>query len=314
MSLRELRTFVAIADAGGVARAAVKLHLSQPAASRQLHSLEAELGVALFDRIGRRLHLSSAGEDLLPRCRRVLLELDSVGEHARLLHKGEGGVLHVGATPQVIESLLSPFVAGYRARHPGTEVHLVEDGGARLPRRLERSDVQLAVLPEGDEALERRPLYPMHLVAVVASGHRLHRRRTAELSELADEALLLLGRDFASRAWFDAVCEVARLKPRVSFESAVPQTLLTLARDGHGVALVPSPVALPRVGLHALPLVHRGASVGRWAVLAWDPRRVLARHAVTFVDELTAQVRRDYPGRELVRRAPPLPGPKAVSA
>ena len=181
---------------------------------------------------------------------------------------------------------MSPVIG---QRHPGTEVQLVEDGGARLPRRLERSDVQLAVLPEGEEAFECRPLYPMHLIAVVASGHRLHRRATVELSELADEALLLLGREFASRAWFDAGVRW-RDQAASAAESAVPQTLLALARDGHGVALVPSPVAVPRVGLHGLPLSHRGASVGRWAVLAWDPRRVLARHAATFVDELAAHV------------------------
>jgi len=69
MDLHQLRTFVAIADAGGVARAAARLNLSQPAASRQIQVLEAELGVLLFDRIGRRVRLTSAGEDLLRRGR-----------------------------------------------------------------------------------------------------------------------------------------------------------------------------------------------------------------------------------------------------
>ena len=150
MSLRQLRTFVAVVDAGGVARAAARLHLSQPAASRQIHALESDLGVTLFDRVGRRVQLTPEAEDLLPRCRRVLLEFESLGERARMLRKGEGGVLRIGATPQVIEGLLSPFLQRYRQRHPGTEVHLIEDGGVRLPRRLERSDVQLAVMPENE--------------------------------------------------------------------------------------------------------------------------------------------------------------------
>jgi DNA-binding transcriptional LysR family regulator len=64
MNLRQLRTFIAIADAGGVARAAARLHLSQPATSRQIAALEADLGVPLFDRIGRRVQLTSEGEDL----------------------------------------------------------------------------------------------------------------------------------------------------------------------------------------------------------------------------------------------------------
>ena len=72
MNLRHLQTFVAVADAGGLARAAVRINLSQPAASRQILALEAELGVALFDRIGRRIHLTSEGQDLLERGRRLL--------------------------------------------------------------------------------------------------------------------------------------------------------------------------------------------------------------------------------------------------
>ena len=74
MNLRQLQTLITIADAGGFARASGRLHLSQPAASRQIQALEAELGVRLFDRIGRRLQLTSEGEDILRRRRRLLQE------------------------------------------------------------------------------------------------------------------------------------------------------------------------------------------------------------------------------------------------
>ncbi len=76
MNLRHLRTFVGIADAGGISRARAGLNLSQPAASRQILALEAELGVRLFDRIGRRIRLSSEGEDLLRQCRRLLMDAE----------------------------------------------------------------------------------------------------------------------------------------------------------------------------------------------------------------------------------------------
>src|SRR6266480_4331624 len=82
-----LRTFVAIVDAGGVHRAAARLHLSQPAVSRQIQQLESDLGVALFDRIGRRLQLTSEGDDLLRRSRRLLAEADSFTERADALKK-----------------------------------------------------------------------------------------------------------------------------------------------------------------------------------------------------------------------------------
>ena len=85
MNLRHLRTFIAIVDAGGVARAANRLHMTQPTASRQVEALETEFGVPLFDRIGRRVRLTSEGEDLLLRGRRLLADADDCLERARSL-------------------------------------------------------------------------------------------------------------------------------------------------------------------------------------------------------------------------------------
>src|SRR5262245_56524612 len=106
MNLRHLRTFVAIADGGGVTPAAARLNMTQPTASRQIDGLENDLGVSLFDRVGRRLQLTSEGEDLLQRSRRLLADADSLGERARALKKGQSGTLRVGATPQAIGKYL----------------------------------------------------------------------------------------------------------------------------------------------------------------------------------------------------------------
>ena len=175
MNLRFLRTFVAIVDNAGFARAAARLNLTQSAASRQIQALEDELGLRLFARIGRSVRLTSEGEDLLERSRRLLSDVEALGERASALKSGEVGVLRVGATPQVIETLLAEFLSRYRKRHPGVEVHLVEDGGARLPRRLERGD-RLAIMPAGDDRFRGRLLYPMHVLAVLPQRHRLSRR------------------------------------------------------------------------------------------------------------------------------------------
>ena len=118
MNLRHLRAFATIADVGGFARAATRLNLSQPALSRQIHALEAEWGVPLFDRIRRRVQLTSEGEELLRRSRSLLAEADSLGERARSLKAGDSGILRIGATPQVIENLLADFLVRYRSRHP----------------------------------------------------------------------------------------------------------------------------------------------------------------------------------------------------
>jgi LysR family transcriptional regulator, cyn operon transcriptional activator len=310
MNLRHLQAFATIVDVGGLARAATRLHLSQPALSRQIQALEADLGVALFDRIGRRVQLTAHGEELLRRGRRLLAEAESLGERARELKSGETGILRLAATPQVIENLLAPFLIQYRRRHPGVEVHLVEDGGARLIGRLERGEVHLSIAPAGTTRFEGRLLYPMHVVAALPAAHRLARRPLLEIAELEDEPLLLPQRGFGSREWFDIACDMAHIRPRVLLESAAPHTLVALAATDYGIAILPSNARVSPDGVRAIPLVHRGASIGRWAHIAWDPRRFLAHYAEHFVNELVAHCRRDFPGRKFIKRAPPLPQPR----
>jgi LysR family cyn operon transcriptional activator len=311
MDLRHLRAFVAILDAGGFARAAARVNLSQPALSRQIRALEAELGVRLFDRIGRRVQLTSEGEDLLDRSRRLLTDAESLGERARALKSGQTGVLRVGATPQAMETVLARFLPRYRRRHRGVDVHLIEDGGARLPTRLERGDVNLALIRAGDARFHWRALAPVYTLAVLPATHRLGRRAVLDLGELTDASLLLPRRDFASRQWFDDACQAAHLRPRVLLESGAPGTLVALAQAGYGIAVVPSNTYIPRRGVRAVPIVRRGTAIGAWVCIAWDPRRFHPPYAEHFVEELVAHSRAAFPGRHLGRRAPRLPSPKS---
>lgn len=310
MDLHQLRTFVAIADAGGVARAAIRLNLSQPAASRQMQVLEAELGVQLFDRIGRRVRLTNEGEDLLWRSRQLLADAQSLRERARALEAGHTGIIKIGATPPMIETVLTGFLAGHRQRHPGVAIHIKEDGGAGLISRLERGDVQLAYVPAGDDRFAGRLLYPVHVMAVMREAHPLYRRGALELSQLANEPLVLLRRGFGSREWFDAACQTANIRPNTLLESSSHNAVVGLAAAGYGIGILPSAVRLPDEGVHAMPLVHRKASIGKWTMLAWDAQRFLAPYVEAFVEELVAHAKRTYPGRNLVRRAPVLRRPK----
>jgi DNA-binding transcriptional LysR family regulator len=310
MNLRQLQTLIIIADAGGFARAAGRLHLSQPAASRQIQALEAEFGVRLFDRVGRRLQLTADGEDIVRRSRRLLQEADSLRDHADALKSGVMGTLRVGASPQNIETVLATFVARFRRRHPGIEVHFVEDGGARVNSRLEHGDVQLVLTTVTNDMFSGRLLYPGYVLAVVAPSHPLSRRPSIEVSDLADVPLLMLQRSFASRGWFDAACHNAEISPPILLESGAPATLIALAANGDGAAIVPSNVSIPRHSIKAIPVTYRRLPIGRWMLIAWDRRRFLPPFALHFVDELVAHTRRDYPGRDLAKRVPALRRPK----
>jgi len=297
VNFRQLRSFIAVVDAGGVHRAAARLHLTQPALSRQIQALEAELGVPLFDRIGRRIHLTAEGEDLLRRGRRLLSEAEAFTARAGALRKGETGVLRVGATPQVLESTLAEFSQQYRRRHPGVDLQLVEDGGTNLPTRLEHGDVLLTLMAVDDDRFNFRLLSPTYGLAVVSGRHSLGRRRTLDVAELADEPLLLLRGGFASRDWIEAAFSVAHLRPRIVMESAAPHTVIRLAASGYGIAIVPSTVQIPRGRVRAIPLMQNGKAIGRWLRVAWDPQRFLAPYAERFVDELVPFCRQIDRGR-----------------
>jgi len=310
MDLRHLRYFAAVAEAGAFSGAAARVGITQPALSRQVHDLETELGVALFERGGRHVRLTAYGEALLPRCRDVLAAAAALGEHARAMRGGQVGILRVCATPQTIQSLVAPFLVRYLKSRPGVEVRLLEEAGLRLPGVVERGDAHLGIgiLPAGPN-LEARPLFAGRVLAVVSRTHRFRRRPSVEVTELRAEPMLLLRRGFGTRDVFDGACRMAGVRPRIALESGDPQSLVALAEANRGVAIVPSTVLFSGRRVHAAPLLDSGRSLGFWGSIFWDARRHLPPYAAAFVEEMAAYTRHTYPGQEYDRRAPPIPRP-----
>jgi len=307
VDLRHLRYFIAVADAGGFSRAAAQLRVSQPALWRQVRQLEQDLGVRLFDRVGRRVRITGQGEDLLAQGRDLLARAESLSDRARASGSGHTGVLRLGATPQMLESLAG-FLARWSRSSPGVSLQLIEDGGTQLEDRLEAGELHLALTRAGDPRFRGRLLFPNRLLAVIPTRHRLARRRTVEVAELVHEALLLLRQGFTSREWFDAACRAVHAHPRGLLESGAPSLLVALAREGLGIAVVPSTVRVPRVRVRPVPILHAGASVGRWVAANWDPRRFLAPYVERFVESLATYASR-HVGHEF-RHAPPIPLPR----
>jgi len=179
----------------------------------------------------------------------------------------------------VIESSLAGFLDRFRERYPGVEVQLVEEGGTNLPGRLERGHILLALMAADDERFDYRLLHLVLGLAVMSKTHKLVRRHTLDVAELADEPLVLLRGGFASRDWFESACSAAHIWPRAVLESAAPQTAIALAGSGYGIAMVPSTVQIPHEYVHAAALMRRGAVPGGWLRVAWDSQRFLASYA-----------------------------------
>ena len=300
MEIRHARTFVAVAELGTVSKAALQLRVAQPALSRQIADLEDELGLKLFDRIGRRLLLTSEGEQLLGDCRNLLTSAGAVGDRARMLRAGESGILRVAASPQHIESVFSQFLPRYAQCFPNVQVKVSEGSGSEILVMLERNEIHLAqnllhsVQPD-TEHYEIQWLEPVELLAASHRGLRLSKRETIDVGDLERHPLLLLDSGFGFRRAFDAACRLAGLKPRVLFESRAPHTLLALAEAGHGVAIVPSALRTHRYALRIFGLTYLGKPLRERLSILWDKRRPLPRYAVAFRDMWVEHVRDVFP-------------------
>jgi DNA-binding transcriptional LysR family regulator len=295
MDFRRLRTFVAVAEQGSVSKAALHLHISQPALSRQLGDLQQELGIRLFDRVGRRIVLTSEGEQLLEDCRILLGLAYSLSERAQLLRRADSGLLRVAASPVQIEAVLSTFLHRYAQRYPKVQVRLVEAVVPDILAMLERGEIHLGILLEtvlGDDRHYGR--YPVPPVELVAASHRslqIARGNTIDINRLAPHPLLLLDTSFALRKTFDAVCRIAKLKPNILIESRVPSNLLALAEAGHGIAIIQSVVPTHRYKLRVVRITQEGKPIREPLAVVWDKRRTLPRYTQDFCELLAAHMR-----------------------
>ncbi len=300
MDFRHVRTFVTVAEQGTVSKAALSLRVAQPALSRQISDLEAELGLRLFDRIRKRLILTGEGERLLAECRNVLSAVDSLSERARLLRRADAGVLKIAATPQMIDGVFSVFLHRFAERYPNVQIKLSEAVGTEPFEKLERGELHLAInflqVSQGEShEFETFPLPPLEFLAVGHESLGLGSGGNIEISSLAAYPLLLLETSFGVRTTFDAACRLAGFKPQIFIESRAPHTLLALAEAGHGVAIVPSVLPTHRYRLRIARVTYRRRPLRGLLTVLWDRRRVLPQYAKDFCGFLDAYMREVFP-------------------
>ncbi len=316
MEMRTVSYFIEVAEALNFSSAATKLGLSQSAISRQVRMMEDELGLRVFDRVGRKVFLTPAGHDLLQRCYEVRKGMDSLTSRANELASGTQGVIRIGATPQTLESVVARVLPHFMREHPDLAISLVENGSSKLAQAVERGEIDIAVSALGsDRGLKSRTLFPLVALVALPEGHPFARRRSVEVADLADECVLLLRKDFMTRQLFDGACQVAHVSPLVMIESASPHCLLALVRSGLGLAIVPSTVRFEKGHPRVLPLTQKGRQLGLWMHALWDARRYTPPPVTHFIEALVKHTETDYPGKSFrvgsllsnpaARRTPP---------
>lgn len=191
--LRQLRTFLALAEELNFTRAGERLHVGQQAVSKTINQLEAQLGVELVERTTREVRLTAAGQALLEAGRPALAAVDAAFHAAREAGRGLAGTVRIGASPSVGSAERGEAVAALRADAPdlSVSVHEVRPAEVRRALRDRQLDLVLARTVRESVDLETAALRPTPAVLHVPAGHRLAGRGTASLRELDGERLLV---------------------------------------------------------------------------------------------------------------------------
>lgn len=293
MELRHLRYFEAVARHSHVTRAAAELHIAQPALSKQISQLEQELGVALFDRVGRNVRLTEAGEALLPHARAVMAQVEAArAEMAERIGLRKGRAT-VGAPPTVGNQLLPPVLAGFNRRYGGIELRLHEAGVQTLLDLLETglTDVAVVTLPVDDENLTVLPLFSEEMVIAVWRDHPLAGRGEVAFSELAGEPWVLSPENYELREAALMACEQAGFTPRVVLDGGETDTLLRFVASGLGIALVPRLAVQGSSDL--VPLRVSDQKLQRSLGVVWRGDRVASPAARALREFLVEELRKE---------------------
>jgi molybdate transport repressor ModE-like protein len=270
LDVRRLVVLREVATQGSFSAAAQALTYSQSAVSQQIATLEREAGARLVERQGRGIRLTDAGQALVRRADAILTELAAAESDLRLIAGLRGGQVRVSTFASAATSLLPAAVTAFRAAHPGVrvELSLVEETSEAVERlRAGRADLALLAEPLDQPAsgpVETHRLLDDPMLAVLPAGHRLARRRTVRLDDLAAEPWVLGGGPGCSdRAIILRACHAAGFEPRVSVEFPTDDYNATqgMVAAGAGITLLPRlALAVPRDDLAVRPLAGGGLS------------------------------------------------------
>ncbi len=255
MEFHQLRYFTAAAEDLSISRAAERLHVTQPALSRQIAALEASLGVALFDRVKKRIVLTDAGRFFLPKARQIICDAETAAQQAREQFGGATRTLRLGFLSIFLDDLVAPAMREFRQRHPKTRVSLFELPPRAQLDRLRVHELDAAILGNIDDSDRQlfsvRQLSRHKMAAAVPEDHPLAKKKSIKLATLARESWISLT-DTAfpgRRVFLRGICGAAGFEPQIVSEVDSLSLMLGAVAAGDGVALMPE---------HAQKLPHTG--------------------------------------------------------
>jgi DNA-binding transcriptional LysR family regulator len=240
MTLRQLRTFKAVADLGSFSLAARQLRLSQPSVSYQVKELEEALGLPLLDRLSKRIQLTEAGSILYGYARRTLDVLDEAALALEEMRGIKRGNLRVGASTTVGIYLLPAALGAFKKLHPGLVISLEIGTRVSVQEKVLRSELDLAVVGPAlkDSDLAIIPFLSDELVVVAPAGHRLAKKRGLTLKDLGAEPFVMREPASGSRWSLEKAARKAGVKLQVAMELGSNGAIKHAVESGLGLAVL----------------------------------------------------------------------------
>lgn len=271
MELRHLRYFVAAAEAENVSRAAMKLHISQPALSRQIRDLEEDLGFSLFERSAKSVRLTEAGKTFLTEARAVLQRADEAVNTARAIATNGPAELQVGYAPSPMVRIMPRTLRAFQAMFPKVRVRLHDLSTEEMLAGIREGELQIAFLVRPNRGMLRglrfEELAREPMCLAVPPGHPLARLRTATLAQAVRERLVVFSRKEYPEylEYIERLFAMVKAKPAISEEHDSSASLIAAIESGRGVAIVPQSFSCftgPRLKLLALSPAPEPISIG----------------------------------------------------
>ncbi|MCU0763351.1 MAG: LysR substrate-binding domain-containing protein [Hydrogenophaga sp.] len=239
VTFRQLRVFTEVARHLSFARAAEALHLTPPAVTMQVKELEGHVGLPLFERHGRQVALTTAGEYMLVYARKMLATLKDAEDAAARLQRLEGGTLTIGMV-STAKYFLPRLLADFQREHTGVEIRLAVGNRDQLVKMLQGNEVDIAIMgrPPTELATRAEPFAAHPHVFVAPTDHPLLKRGHPSVDSLRPYGFILRERGSGTRAALDLFLERSRLEPRVVMEMTSNETIKQAVMAGMGISFL----------------------------------------------------------------------------
>lgn len=260
MDMRHLQYFLEVAQWKSFTKAAQALYITQPTISKMIKNLEEELGVILFDRIGKRIELTDAGTVLLTQAQHMVKAFDEMTSHLDELMKVKRGRIRIGLPPMVGSNFFPSIIGKFREEYPGITLQLFEDGSKKVEAEVGAGELDIGVvlLPTNEELFESFSFVKQQLMLVVHASHPLADHKEASLIDLKEESFLLFHEDFALHDRIIAECERLGFYPNVVYKSSQWDFISEMVAANLGIALLPEAICRELDGkrVRTIPLTN----------------------------------------------------------